>query len=515
MAAERLSMKKIREILRLKLLLGRSNRETARILGVSAGKVSDTWVRAKARGVDWPAAEALSDEALDEKLFGPRHARRSGRPEPDLEWVHRELRKVGVTLELLHLEYLEQHPQGYRYSAFCHRYRAWLESKPVVMRQVHKAGERTFLDYSGKKPSIVERATGELREVELFVAVLGASSFTFAEATLTQQLPDWVSSNENAYHYFGGVTALQVSDQLRSAVRKPCRYEPLTTRTYDELAKHYHTALLPARPHKPRDKAKVEVAVLVAQRWILARLRNELFFSLESLNQRIAELLEQLNNRPMRHLGGVSRRELYERIDRPVLRPLPDTRFEYSEWSRKTANLDYHFELDRHYYSVPYQLARKELEIRATATTVEAFLVGKRVACHARSYEPYKHTTNPAHMPKAHQRQRDWQPSLLLAWAQQVGPMTEALVQRIIDSRPHPEQGYRSCKGLQRVGNKYGPERLEAACGRALLAGAYSYHPVDEILRRGLDRLGAEPADEAPAGPRIDHENVRGPDYYH
>jgi transposase len=286
-------------------------------------------------------------------------------------------------------------------------------------------------------------------------------------------------------------------------------------RTYEELAKHYGTALLPARPRKPRDKAKVEVAVQVAQRWILARLRNEIFFSLEELNARIWELLEELNARPMRHLGGVSRRELYEQVDRPQLKALPDAHFEYSEWSRVRANLDYHVEFDRHYYSVHYTLARAELEVRATATTVEIFRVGNREATHPRSYEPYKHTTLSEHMPKAHQRHRDWQPSLLVEWARRVGPMTAALVERIITSRRHPEQGYRSCKGLQRMGAKYGTERLEAACHRALLAGACSYHPVSEILRRGLDRLDLEQHDASRRAAPIDHENVRGPDYYH
>lgn len=369
-------MSKVREILRLRWSLERSVRESARAAGVSVGVVSNTERRAKRAGLDWATVEGLDDAQLEKRLYGgPKHARGPTRVLPDPVWMHAELRRTGVTLELLHLECLREHPEGYRYTAFCDAYRVWLQRRGLVMRQQHKAGDKTFVDYSGKKPSVVDAATGEVTEMELFVAVLGASNLTCAEATRTQTMGDFVASHVRAFEYFQGVTQVVVPDQLRSAVRVPCRYEPTVTRTYAELGRHYGTAIVPARPAKPRDKAKVEVAVQVAQRWILARLRNETFFSLEVLNERIAELLEELNARPMKKLGGVSRVELFERVERGALMPLPAERFEVSEWRWATVNVDYHVALFEHFYSVPYTLVREEVEARLTATTVAAPVV--------------------------------------------------------------------------------------------------------------------------------------------
>ena len=344
-------MSKTREILRLRWALSRSVREASRAVAVSAGAVSKTEGRAKRAGLDWAVVEALSDEQLERRLYGgPKHTRGPSRPMPDPLWMHEELRRPGVTLELLHLEYLREHPDGYRYTAFCEAYRQWLGKRGLVMRQQHKAGEKTFVDYSGKRPSSFDRDTGAMIEVELFVAVLGASNLTYAAATRTQKIADFVRAHVRTFEYFGGVSKITVPDQLRSAVRVPCRYEPTISRAYAELGRHYGTAIVPARPGKPRDKAKVEVAVQVAQRWILARLRNEIFFSLETLNERIGELLEELNDRPMKKLGGVSRRELFERVERAALLPLPTERFEVSEWKRATVNIDYHVQLDDHFY---------------------------------------------------------------------------------------------------------------------------------------------------------------------
>lgn len=513
MGTERLSMRKVREILRLKWVGGYSHREVARSLGVSAGKVAETVSRARALEMTWEAVEGLGEDELERRLYGPRLGPGVRRPPPDCSWVHTELRRPGVTLELLHLEYLERHREGYRYSRFCELYHRWVRRQGVTMRQVHRAGEKCFVDYSGKKVPLVDPGTGEVREAELFVAALGASSLTYAEASWTQRSADWIQSHTRALEYFGGVPRAVVPDQLRSGVSAPCRYEPGVQRTYEEWAAHYGTVVLPARPYRARDKAKVEAAVQVAQRWILARLRHETFFSLAALNERIGELLEDLNGRRMRAYGA-SRRELFERMERAALQPLPPARFAYAEWKRVRVNIDYHVEVDRHYYSVPFALVHEEAEARVTATTVEVFHRGQRVASHARSYEPGRHTTVPEHMPRAHRAHLEWTPTRLVHWAQTVGEKTAALVEAILRDRPHPEQGYRSCLGILRLARSYGAARLEAACARALLAGARSYHHVDSILKNGLDRLPA-PGTAPPARQGLlFHENVRGRDYY-
>ena len=513
MATERLSMRHTREILRQKWVLRRSHREVARSLGISNGAVGTTVLRAQTAGLDWTQVEGLPDEALEARLYGrPEVAGQRGRPWPDCVWIHAERRKPGVTLELLHLEYLEQHPAGYRYTQFCEIYRRWLKRRGLSMRQVHRAGEKCFVDYAGQKPRLTDPTTGEVRTVELFVAVLGASNYTYAEATLTQQLPDWLGSHQRALAFFGGVPGAIVPDQLKSGVTVPCRYEPGVQRTYAELARHYGTVILPARPAKPRDKAKIEVAVQIAERWILARLRHETFFQLAALNARIAELLADLNARRMRRYGA-SRQELFERLDRPALRPLPAEPFVYAEWKLARVNVDYHVELARHYYSVPYALVHERVDVRATATTVEIFHRGQRVAAHVRDDMPGRHTTDAAHMPKAHLRHLEWSPSRLITWGRTIGPNTAALVEAILADRPHPEQGYRSCLGLLRLGRRYGEARLEQACTRALSVRARSYRHVDAILKRGLEQLPLPTAPAACPVPLV-HEHLRGRAYY-
>lgn len=513
MATERLSMRKTREILRLKWVLGRSHRDVERACSVGLGTVSETVSRAKLAGLDWAAVEGLSDEELEARLY-PKIPTGTARALPDPVYLHTELRRPGVTLRLLHVEYLEQHRDGYGYTQFCEHYRQWLARRRLSMRQVHRAGEKLFVDYAGKKPSIVDEKTGERIDVELFIGVLGASNFTYAEATRTQRSHDWIGSHTRCLAELGGVPGAIVPDQLKSGVTDACRYEPRVQRVYEELAQHYGTVILPARPARPRDKAKVEVGVQVAERWILARLRNQIFFSLDALNERIWELCDELNERVMRHYGE-SRQQLFTRLDRPALKPLPSTAFSYGEWKTAKVNVDYHVEVDHHYYSVPYSLVHEEVEARATATTVEIFRRGQRVASHARSHERGRHTTISEHMPKAHQQHSEWSPSRFGRWASTVGPKTEELVRTIIAERPHPEHGYRSCLGIMRLGKKYGAERLEAACHRALVVRARSFKRVESILKTGLDRaplpeITVEP--EPPLG--SPHENIRGRNYY-
>lgn len=513
MATERLSMRQIRDILRQKWALGLSHRDVAQSLRVGLGTISSVVSRAQAAGLDWPQVQSLADDALEGRLYGrPEVAGQRQRPAPDCAWIHAERRRPGVTLELLHLEYLERHPDGYRYTRFCDLYRNWLDRRRLSMRQIHRAGEKGFVDYAGQKPRFIDPATGEVIEAELFVAALGASNYTYAEATRTQQVPDWIASHARAFAFFGGVPGAIVCDQLKSGVVLPCRYEPGLQRTYEEFAEHYGTAILPARPAMPRDKAKVEAGVLVAERWILARLRHETFFSLGALNARIAELRIDLNARRMRRYGA-SRRELFERLDQPALRPLPSEPFIYGEWEVARVNIDYHVEIRRHYYSVPYALIHEVVDARVSATTVELLHRGARIAAHLRDDTPGRHTTNPAHMPKAHQHHLEWTPSRLIQWAETIGPQTAALVAAILADRPHPEQGYRSCLGLLRLSRRDGTARLEAACARALTVGVRSYRHVDSILKHGLDRLPPPvPAEPLPLAPA--HEHLRGRAYY-
>ena len=365
MSAPRLPMRKIREVLRLKHERGLTHREVAHACSISIGAVTLYVRRAAAHGWGWPLPDELDNATLEARLF-PRAAAIRDRPPPAFAEIHRELARTGVTLQLLWEEYAQVYPEGYRYSQFCVLYRQWARRLRPSMRQVHRAGEKTFIDFSGKRPTVVDRRTGEVRSVELFVAVLGASSYTYAEATATQQLPDWVGAHTRMVEYFGGTTALWVPDQLKSAITRSCRYEAGVNRTYEELAAHYEAGVVPARPGKPKDKAVVESAVLVAQRWILARLRDQTFFSLAALNAAIWARLRDLNDRPLQQLG-VSRRTRYDQLDQPARRPLPTCRYVLAEWKPCRVSIDYHIQVDRHLYSVPYQLIH-DLAARGRST---------------------------------------------------------------------------------------------------------------------------------------------------
>jgi transposase len=460
-------MRQIREILRLKWTLQRSHRETARSVGVSPGSVGAVISRATLKGLTWAALSTLTDDQLEEALWGPKLPLTAARPLPNALHVHTELRGKGVTLELFHLESLAEHPDGLRYSAFCAHYRRWVALQRCSMRQGHQAGEKLFVDDAGQRPHLVDSRTGALRDVELFVAVLGASNSTYAEATLTQPIPDFLASHTRALEYGGGVPALVVPDPLRTGVSDPCRYEPGVQRSSGDWARHYGTAVLPARPAKPRDTAKVEVAVQIVERWILARLRHETFFTLAALNQRIAELLEELNARPMTGYGGQSRRQLFDRFDRPALQALPIDRSVYAEWLKARVNIDDHVDVKGHLYSAPHPLIHSVVEIRLTAATVEIFHRRQRVWLHPRR-DDRGDTPVAEHMPKAHRAHLGWTPSRLLRWAAAIGPA----------------------------------------------AGARSDQHVDAMLTHGLDRLPLEEPVAVDAPSARPHENVRGPAYY-
>ena len=429
-----------------------------------------------------------------------------------MEYLYQELKRKGVTLQLLHMEYKEREPSGYQYTQFCRLYRAWQRHLDVVMRQEHRAGEKLFVDFAGQTIPITDPATGEITGAQLFVAVLGASNYTYAEALPSQELPHWIAAHVHAFAFIGGCVRLIVPDNLRAGVTRAHRYEPDINPTYAEMAAHYGAAVIPARPRRPRDKAKAEQGVLLAERWILAALRHRTFFSIAEANEAIRERLAWLNGRPFKKLPG-SRAILFAELDRPALRPLPAQPYEYAVWKTATVNVDYHVEVDRHWYSVPYQLVGEGCDIRVTAAIVEVLHHGRRVASHRRSGEQRRFTTDAAHMPEAHRRHAEWSPSRIVRWAEQTGPATAALVASIMASRPHPEQGFRSCLGIMRLGRRYGPERLEAAAARALAIRALSYRSVESILKGGLDGLplpGSEPVTTTIG----DHANVRGAGYY-
>jgi transposase len=506
-------MRKIVEILRLKYACGLKHRRIARSVGIARSTVCDYLRRAAAAGLSWPLPESMTEAEVDRLLFPPTVLIDSVlRPEPDWATVHQELRRKGVTLVLLWQEYKAAHPEGFRYSWFCHSYRAWAGKLDVVMRQEHRAGEKLFVDYAGQTVALTERATGEIRQAQIFVAVLGASNYTYAEATWTQQLPDWIGAHARAFEFLGGVPEVVVPDNLKSAVARPCRYDPDLNPTYREFARHYQVAIVPARVARPRDKAKVEAGVLLVERWILARLRHRQFFSLAELNAAIAELLNALNARAFKKLPG-SRASQFAAIDQPALRALPVVAYQYAEWSRARVHIDYHVELARRYYSAPHVLIGRELEVRLTERTVELFQRGERVASHARLRGQTRYSTQAEHMPAAHRAFAQWTPDRLVRWAQSIGVAAAALIERMLAARRHPQQGFRACLGILRLGKHYGEARLEAACTRALAIGATNYRSVESILKHRLDQNPLPEATNATLP--LFHDNIRGPDYYH
>ncbi len=504
-------MRKVREVLRLRLQCALSKRQIAASCGIGLGTVYEYVRRARDAGLGWPLPAGLDDTELERLLFPPPKPASAARPLPEWPTIGRELRRKGVTLLLLWYEYRAAHPDGYGYSRFCELYNQWAGTAQPRMRQVHKAGEKLFVDYAGLTVPIVDPTSGAAHEAQIFVATLGASSYTFVEATASQTLPDWIGSHVRAFAFFGGVPEIVVPDNLKGGVTSPCYYEPEINATYQEMARHYGVAVLPARVRTPRDKAKVENGVQQVERWVLAPLRNRRFFSVAELNEAIRPLAEQLNARPGPGLPA-PRRELFESLDQPALRPLPEVRYELALWKKARVHIDYHVRVDGHFYSVPHRLIQQEVEVRLTRSTVELFHRGQRISSHVRSLRKGGFTTLPEHMPQNHREWGEWNPDRLRRWADRTGPATAQLVQEILDARPHPQQGYRSCLGILRLGKEYGAERLEAACSRALSARALTYRSVKSIL---MHRLDAPPLAAAPVStPPIQHANIRGAEYY-
>lgn len=508
--SKRLSMRKIKETLRLKWEMKLTNREISRSVGVSNSTVGNCLRRAKEADLSYSMLEAFTEEELHQLLYSPK---KNKSPEEvgeiDFNYIHNELKRKGVTLKLLWSEYSEQYPTGISYSRYCDLYRKFRDTVDASMRQTHKAGEKIFVDYAGMEvPIIIDE-----KEVsaQIFVATFGASNYTFIEATLSQTLPDWTGSHVRAFNFFGGVPEIIVPDNLKTGINKAHRYEPDLNPEYQELAEHYGIAVMPARVRTPKDKAKVEKAVQDVERQILAKLRNRTFFSLHELNESLKPLLSEFNRQPFQKLLG-TRLSQFEALDKPALKPLPEAPYIFAEWKKAKAGIDYHIALDGHYYSVPYKLINKDLDVRYTKQTIEIFYKGQRVASHQRNVQKGRHTTITEHMPKCHQEYAKWTPTRIINWAKTNGKFTGELAEKIIAAKAHPEQGYRACLGIMRLGKSYGENRLEAACNRALHIGAYSYKSVESILKNNLDQkpLPTEPKPHF----ALTHEYVRGKEYF-
>lgn len=520
MTTKRVTMFKLKEMLRLKYEARLSLRQIALSLSLSLGVISKYLQRAEAVGLDWPLPEALSDRDLAALLQPPRVVAASPAPEPpvvpDFAAIAKELSRKGMTRQLLWAEYAETHPDNhYSYSRFTVLFRRWRQKQQLSMRQTHRAGEKLFVDYCGMTLPVVNPDTGEIRQAQVFVAVLGASSYTYAEATWSQKVPDWIGSHVRAFSFYGGLPDIVVPDNLKSAVSRACRYDPDLNPTYQQMAEYYGVAVVPARPYKPKDKAKAEAGVQLVERWIMARLRHQTSFTLAAVNLAIRSLLDNLNHRPFKKRPG-SRLSQFEQLDQPTLKPLPEAPYAVRHVKKARVHLDYHLEYDGHYYSVPYQLVKEEVMVHAAANTVAVFYYGKQVALHPRSPRHGGHTTDPNHMAKAHRKHLEWSPPRFLRWAAEIGPHTQAVVHHQLESRRHPEHGYRACLGLLSLTKKYGVDRLEAACRRAQHIGAMNYKSIASILDNSLDKVPLVDAD-APAQTTLpfDHDNVRGAGYYH
>ena len=511
-------MRKIKEILRLRYEAGLSLRGVSQSLNIGYGTVVDYINRAEQANISWPINSRLDERDLGLLLFPTQPVTGQRRfTEPDFMGYFIDLKKSKlVTRHLLWQEYRQQHPNdGYSYAQFCHRFKEWQGKQKRSMRQIHIAGEKMFVDYTGPTMQVVNPDTGECRTAQIFVAVLGASSYTFACAHWSQQLPDWLDAHVQALNYFGGIPEIIVPDNLLSAVTKTHRYEPKINASYLQLAEHYQTAIIPARPRKPKDKSKAEIGVQIVERWVMARLRHQSFFTLSSLNQAIRLLVDELNDKPFQTLPG-SRRSQFEQLDKPVLRPLPSNPYQYTDIKCARVHIDYHIEYGKHYYSVPHHLVKQEVEVQVCDNTVAVFHHGQRIASHLRSYHKGGHTTLREHMPEAHQSVHDWSDERFLRWANNIGSETREVVHILLHLKRHSEQNYRAVLALLSNAKKYSNERLNNACGRALLINSPTRSSIESILKQGLDKVAIETDEMTQEELALDtHENVRGEDYYH
>jgi transposase len=506
----RLTMRQLRHLLRLSSD-GVSVRDISDVLGIARSTVQDSIGRAAAAGLSWPLPADLADDVLEGRLFaraGVKQGQRR-RPEPDWSVIAVEVKKPGVTLSLLWEEYRAVHPEGYAFSRFCDLFRGFERRLTPTMRQVHIAGDKVFVDYSGKKLPVVDRKTGEIREVEIFVGVLGASSYTFAEATWTQTLPDWIGSHVRMFAFFSGVPRLIVPDNLKSGVNKPSFYDPEINRSFGRMAAHYGVGVLPARPKRPKDKAKVEAGVRFAQTCILGRLRNQTFFSLEEANAAIQGAVERINTHVMKRLGQ-SRRDLFEAMERPALAALPSEDYEFAEWRLARVSTDYHVEFERYFYSVPHSFIRQQVDVRATSRTIGIFLKGKRIAAHQRRYGGARFGTDPNHMPSSHRRYAEWSPERFQRWGASIGPQTEGLMIAILSSRPHPEQGFRTCLGVLNLYREIDAQKAEAVSTRAVEISGLNCKSISALIK--TYKAPRHSDESAAVG---EHANLRGPSYFH
>ena len=503
-------MRQLRHLLRL-AHSGASSREMARTLGLARSTVQENLKRAEDAGLRWPLPGDLTDDVLEHRLFSHAGVKSGARRRPEPNWgsLVVEMKKPGVTMQILWEEYRAVHAGGYGYSRFCELFRGFEQRLSPSMRQEHAAGDKVFVDYSGKKIAIVDAQTGEIREAEIFVAVLGASGFTYAEATWTQTLADWIGAHVRMFRFYGGVMRLIVPDNLKSGINKSNFYDPDINRSYGMMAAHYGTGVLPARPRRPKDKAKVENGVRFAQMCILGRLRHQRFFSLAEANAAIGGALDRINDHQIRRLA-TTRRKLFETVERSALAPLPVDDYEFAEWRFARVSLDYHIEYESFFYSVPHSLIREQVDVRATDRTIEIFHRGKRVAAHQRRYGGRRHGTDPDHMPSSHRRYAEWTPERFRRWAASIGPNTEGLIVAILANRPHPEQGFRTCLGVLRLYRDLDPARAETVSARALQIGALTYKSIASII---ANRLTDSPA--KPSAAVVDHANLRGPGYFH
>lgn len=499
-------MRKIREVLRLKYELGLGDRRIAEAIGSARSTVQECLRRAREAGLAWPLAPELNEEALHARLY-QRQVPLSRTPQPDFAHIHAELKRRGVTRLLLWQEYKAEQPDGWQYSVFCDQYRCWLGTQDVVLRHNHIPGDKMFVDYAGLTTTVIDPATGEERQAQVFVAVLGASSYTFAEATWTQQLGDWIGSHVRALEFFGGVPLAAVPDNLKSGVTRAHRYDPALNPAYQDFAEHYGLAVLPARVRKPRDKAKVEVGVQVVERWILARLRNLTFFSLAELNAAIAGLVKELNERPFQRREG-SRASVFAETDKPALRPLPPMAYEFATWKKAKVHLDYHVEIERAYYSVPYALVGKTVEARISANLVEIFHRQKLVVRHLRARSRGEFVTLAAHRPERHSAVIDLTHERLRQRALAVGPATAEVLAQQLHRRVHPEESLRTSLGILRLARDFSAAALERAARRAITLKTFSYRALRALI--AAPAVDAEPESPLP----IEHENVRGGKYF-